>query len=330
MQNCIEHSFSNDVMSMTWMDTHIIAAGTSDGDIVIMDILTGTIMHEWHAYPFSFNDLCPTRCIGSLVATSRDHLVSFCREKVIKAWDISSSPPTLRWSFGDNYPFIITEITLLHDKIAAFLRNGSICLLDPETGDEFFFYTGHNRTISGMVSITTDMFLSGSWDETFRVWSSTSDEAISVIKVPDSIRSFVYDQGSRTVACVHQDMICMYQLDIQAQTLSPIRTLQTNISQVYKISNLYMFIRNDHYTWTDIVSSQDICFLRLIVNKGYVYCVINNQEATKMISGCRHTIKIVRLYHDLEVRLASLIKYHPMSAQVSKNLFSKCKRFFLA
>lgn len=334
MQKVIERKVKKEkgaVTSMTWLDPPTIAVGLENGDIVLMDGNTGTKMRSWKAYLCAGDFNHPGRVVTFLVAVTTQQLVSECNNHV-KSWDIESG--TLMWSNDFGFHNDITTLALVMEHIAVGVKDGIIFLLEVISGQQSFVFS-HQGRIVGICSVSKDMFVSGSRDDTICVWSSTSRHVTKTGK-----RLFSLSPARHGVVAGLHDLIsnwrvAFYQLDPKTGMFTETWLMRSGSYQGIPFHHMMdPFLvtvldipNNRQIRITSILDKHHFRFI--VMHGGPISSILFSSCGTRMITGSHdRCIRIQRLYYDLEVRLASMM--HGLICPAFKTLFAKCKRFYLA
>ncbi len=165
------------------MDDSLLAVGGRCGTIRVFDLKTGSVAHQIKAH---------RRRIRGLEFNSSDELVSVGEDQVVRINRLDDT------NGSHQLPRMATKLYAVHtiapSTIATSGSDNLIHIWDIRNRSEIGVLEGHAGTVTCM-DMAQNVFVSGSYDATFRIWIPRTDEVAMV--QPNQDASSMASRGTR-------------------------------------------------------------------------------------------------------------------------------------
>lgn len=315
------HDFHSKIVSLIHMDHDRFCVGFWGGYIAICD-KNMSVLQEWNAH---------RQAVRALVYTSKKVIISGSYDEYVKAWDRETHAEL--WSIYCNAE--IFSIDELDDSSLVIGGENSITILDSNTGNKIkTVHRTHTDWVYTVIALGKDKtFASGSFDGTIKVWSLDHVHSIDVgrdvfkLSLSPCHRYVAAACGGgilQTYRLPHWDRIWEFDIVNNAVTSEPYSVAWSPDGRLIAVTT------GSHQTVT-ILSSFTGDMVKTLANTSYWNrATIFSLDGTKLIFTDQSdtSLCIERLYHDLQVQLAS-IAYKSTSCLL-QTIFSRCQKYFLA
>ena len=299
------HGHDGSVLSVSISnDNKTIVSGSSDNNIKVWNLKTGTKIHTLTGHDSSINSVSISNDGKTVVSSSDD--------KTIKVWNLETGTE-IGTLTGHDRPIYDKPISVSISNDAKTIVSGSylgtIKVWNLETGTEIGTFTGHDTPII-TVSISNDdkTIVSGSSDNTIKVWNLETGTEIRTLPVrvaghDNYVYSVSISNDSRTIVSGRNDgTIKVWNLETGTEA----RTLRGHNAGVLSVS-----ISNDEKTIVSGSSDNTIKVWNLETGTeigtltghyNYVYSVNISNDSQTIVSGSRdNTIKVWNMETGTEV-----------------------------
>jgi WD40 repeat protein len=204
----VQRADYREITALTELPGGRLAAGSSDNDIYIFDLVTGTAIAS-----LSPGERMYTGGIEALATLSDGRLIVASESATISAWWPESGsklfevniplPRALRTEWTElvgNFYKVESLIVLPDGQLVSGVGDGTIRIWDTISWTERSFIQAHSGGVTSLAVLTCGWLASGSTDRTIRVWDLAQGAEIARIEIDAQVVSLAALSNNRLVA----------------------------------------------------------------------------------------------------------------------------------
>ena len=172
-----------------------IAVGTWDGELMLCDSRTGKVIRELTEHKETINT--------AVFDPSGKYFASGSSDDTLIVWDATTGEDLLTLHQGNEYDVTTAAFSPDGERIVTGDGENELKIWDASTGDEIETLTGHEEPVTCAVFLPGGRVVSGSWDDTIRVWNG--DKSITLRGHTGDVTALAIDSKGKRIVSASED-----------------------------------------------------------------------------------------------------------------------------
>jgi eukaryotic-like serine/threonine-protein kinase len=150
-----------------------------------------------------------TKGLFAFLSHDGAHILTVSGDRSARLWDSASDSVLHTWTFPE-HRIVSATFSGGDERIAVWMFDGTIVLLDPSTGERVLSWKGHPTQVNNCVfNPTGELLFSGGTDHTVRAWDMKSETPVLVIEdLPGAVTQLRFTHnGARLLAACADGLI---------------------------------------------------------------------------------------------------------------------------